>query len=181
MGIMKSLNLIISLAYLSFCSSINLFGQATVTVPASGTGEIFAEVIPVFSAKKTSPINFGKFYPGPQGGKIILSPENTLSVQGGIYKSADSHNAASFYIYGDIDAIYSVSLPGKPVVITNISNSKTMFVENWISISEKEIGAGLLQNGFQTVYVGATLKIGSIFDNPVGIYTGTYTVTFDLN
>jgi len=39
----------------------------------------------------------------------------------------------------------------------------------------------MLENGAQTVYVGATLKVGSLIDNPVGIYTGTYTITFDFN
>jgi hypothetical protein len=39
----------------------------------------------------------------------------------------------------------------------------------------------MLQNGFQIVYVGATLKVGTLIDNPVGIYTGVYTITFDFN
>jgi len=38
----------------------------------------------------------------------------------------------------------------------------------------------MLQGGFQTVLVGATLKIGTLNDNPVGVYTGTYTITFDF-
>jgi len=29
--------------------------------------------------------------------------------------------------------------------------------------------------------VGATLKVGTLTDNPAGIYTGTYTITFDFN
>jgi hypothetical protein len=38
-----------------------------------------------------------------------------------------------------------------------------------------------LQYDFPTVYVGATLDVGTLNDNPVGIYTGSYTITFDFN
>lgn len=43
------------------------------------------------------------------------------------------------------------------------------------------MATGMLQGGFQIVYVGATLKVGTIEDNPVGIYTGSYMITFDFN
>jgi hypothetical protein len=56
-----------------------------------------------------------------------------------------------------------------------------MRVENWLSIPAPGIGTGQLQNGFQVVNVGATLKVGTLQDNPVGIYKGSYTVTFDFN
>ncbi len=56
-----------------------------------------------------------------------------------------------------------------------------MLVENWNSVPAPGIGTGMLQNGYQTVYVGATLKVGSLSDNPVGIYSGSYEITFDFN
>ena len=56
-----------------------------------------------------------------------------------------------------------------------------MRVENWISIPAPGLGAGKLINGYQVVYVGATLKVGTIIDNPVGMYTGSYSITFDFN
>jgi hypothetical protein len=56
-----------------------------------------------------------------------------------------------------------------------------MLIQDWVSVPEQGIGTGTLQEGFQVVYVGATLKVGTLYDNPVGIYTGTYTVTFDFN
>jgi hypothetical protein len=156
-----------------------LFGQAI--APASATGDIFAEIIPVFSASETAQMNFGKFSPGPQGGEIILSPQSYISVLGSVYTGSGLHSAASFYISGDEDAIYSISLPGGPVLITNTRSAQTMVVENWLSIPAPGIGTGQLQNGFQVVNVGATLKVGTLQDNPVGIYKGSYTVTFDFN
>ena len=56
-----------------------------------------------------------------------------------------------------------------------------MQVQDWVSIPSPGVGAGKLQNGFQVVHVGATLKVGTLNDNPVGIYMGSYTITFDFN
>ncbi len=149
--------------------------------PASATGHISAEIIPVFTATETAQMNFGRFSPGPQGGEIILTPESTISVLGSVYKGTGLHNAASFYVTGDADAAYTITLPTSPVVLTHISDAKTMTVKDWVSIPSPGIGAGKLRNGFQEVYVGATLKVGTLEDNPVGIYMGSYTITFDFN
>jgi hypothetical protein len=170
---------IISLSCLLYLTGGMAYSQAT--PPAAATGHISAEIIPMFAAIETAQLNFGKFAPGPLGGEIILTPESTISVLGSVYKGAGTHNAASFYISGDIDAAYSVTLPASPVVLTNISNAKTMKIENWMSVPGPGTGTGKLQDGFQVVYVGATLKVGTLNDNPVGLYTGTYTITFEFN
>ncbi len=154
---------------------------AQVTLPVSATGHVIAEIIPVFSASETSQLNFGRFSPGPQGGQIILTPESTVSVLGSVFTGTGTHNAASFYVSGDVDAVYSITLPSNPVVLTHTSNAKTMLIEDWISIPSPGIGTGMLQDGFQVIYVGATLNVGTLHDNPVGIYTGSYTITFDFN
>ncbi|HCC71035.1 MAG TPA: hypothetical protein DEQ09_07795, partial [Bacteroidales bacterium] len=52
---------------------------------ATAEGEIFAEVIPTFSATETAQMNFGKFSPGPQGGEIILTPESTVFTLGSVF------------------------------------------------------------------------------------------------
>jgi hypothetical protein len=100
---------------------------------------------------------------------------------GSVYKGSGFHNAASFYVTGDVDAAYTITLPASPVVLTHISDAKTMTVKDWVSIPSPGIGAGELRNGFQEVYVGATLKVGTLNDNPVGIYMGSYIITFDFN
>lgn len=177
---MKRFNIfIISFIFIFLGTGTDLIGQAI--VPVSVTGDIFAEIIPVFSVSETSQMNFGKFSPGPQGGEIILSPDNYVSVLGSVYTGAGLHRAASFYISGDVDATYSISLPESPVLITNTASAQTMSVDNWLSTPAPGLGTGLLQNGFQLVNVGATLKVGTLHDNPVGIYKGSYTVTFDFN
>ena len=90
-----------------------MFAQPS--TPASVTGRITAEVIPVFSASETAQMNFGRFSPGPQGGRIILTPQNTISVLGSVFTGTGMYNAASFYISGYDDAAYSITLPSGPV------------------------------------------------------------------
>lgn len=159
----------------------NLISNAQGLSSVSATGHVLAEVIPVFSASETSQLNFGRFSPGPEGGKIILTPESTISVLGSIYRGPGMHNAASFYVSGDVDAAYSITLPEGPVILRHMSLAKTMVVDEWRSVPSPGPGTGMLYDGFQLVYIGATLNVGNFHDNPVGVYTGTYSVTFDFN
>ena len=162
-------------------SLIALPSNAQSGVSVSATGHVIAEVISVFSATETSQLNFGRFSPGYQGGEIMLTPESTISVLGSVQAGVGMHNAASFSISGDPNASFTVSLPEEPVVLKHVSTSKTMIIDGWISNPGTQAGAGILLNGEQIVYIGARLKVGSPEDNPVGIYAGSYTVTFDFN
>ena len=168
-----------SLLFIFVLNGTGVFAQ--VTSSASATGHVIAEIIPVFAASETSQLNFGRFSPGPQGGKIILTPHGTISVLGSVFKGPGTHNAASFYVSGHQDAAFSINLPVKPVILTHITSAKTMIVDNWVSVPGTEIGAGMLQGGYQVVQVGATLNVGTLDDNPVGVYTGTYEISFDFN
>lgn len=175
----KFLKIVPCLVLLSLMTITGINAQTG--VEAGATGHVIAEIIPVFTASETAQLNFGRFAPGPQGGKLILTPQSTVSVLGSVYKGTGSYNAASFYISGDIDASYSITLPSNPVILKHTSSAKTMTIDEWYSDPAPGIGTGMLQNGFQVVLVGATLNVGTLHDNPVGIYTGIYTITFDFN
>jgi hypothetical protein len=56
-----------------------------------------------------------------------------------------------------------------------------MIIDEWYSDPAPGLGTGMLQNGFQVVFVGAALNVGNLYDNPVGVYTGSYTIRFDFN
>jgi hypothetical protein len=169
----------ISLICLLFATAVT--AEAQPPMSSTVTGHITAEVINSLSAIETSQLSFGKFSPGPQGGDLVLTPQNTISVLGSVWPGSGTHNAASFYVTGDPGIAYTITLPASPVTISHMGTARTMTVEEWRSVPEDTPGAGMLENGSQTVYVGATLKVGNLNDNPVGIYTGTYTITFDFN
>ena len=144
----------------------------------SVTAKVFAEVIPALTAAEITQMNFGKFSPETQGGSVLITPDGSRSVTGTVALTGGTHNPASFYITGEGGATFSILLPQQPALLTNTSNSKTMMVSDWVSIPPQGMGTGLLSEGSQEVKVGATLIVGSMEDNPVGIYTGTYSITF---
>ncbi|NQU85835.1 MAG: DUF4402 domain-containing protein [Mariniphaga sp.] len=161
------------------CTCVNL--QAQKFQQASATGHITAEIIDNFTAIETSQMNFGPFAPGSYGGQIILTPESTVSVIGSVIKGIGSYNAASFFISGDNSTTFSITLPESPVTLVNAINAKTIKVSNWVSLPSSTPGAEILRSGNKTVYVGATLEVGTLENNPVGIYEGSYTIMFDFN
>lgn len=152
-----------------------------VQAQASVTAQAFAEVIAALTATETSQLNFGRFSPEEQGGQIQLSPQGQLFASGTLALSGGTHNPASFFITGQTDATFSITLPSSPAVLTNISNSKTMLVSEWVSEPPAGIGAGVLEGGSLAVNVGATLTVSNMNDNPVGLYAGTYAITFAYN
>ena len=160
-----------------------LMGLPVVKLQAqsSVTAQVFAEVIPALTATELAELNFGKFSPETQGGSVLVTPDGVRSASGSVELSGGSHNPASFFITGEGGATYSIILPTQPAVLTNASNTKTMVVSNWISFPSAGIGNGLLAQGSQEVKVGATLHVGSMAENPVGVYTGTYSITFSYN
>lgn len=148
---------------------------------ASVTAQAFAEVISALTATETSQLNFGKFSPEVQGGQVIVTPDGIRTTNGSVILSGGIANSGIFYITGTPDAAFSIQLPVGPAVLTHQNSSKTMVVSNWVSYPQAGNGTGILVNGQQFVYLGATLNVGSIIDNPVGLYSGAFTLTFAYN
>jgi hypothetical protein len=155
--------------------ALRSYSQANVTAQA------FAEVISALTATETSQLNFGKFSPEVQGGQVVVSPEGLRTAVGSIILSGGAANSGIFYITGAPDATYSIQLPTTPAILTHQNSNKTMLVTNFVSYPQSGTGTGVLVNGQQFVYLGATLNVGSMLDNPVGIYSGAFTLTFAYN
>lgn len=146
------------------------------------TSEVFAEVIDALSARETSQLNFGKFFPEQDGGEIQISPNGTRVVPyGSILLSGGNYSVASYQVSGEEDMSYSILLPQTPVQITSVQHSMSMVIDDWESFPPAGDATGHLVGGTEAVYIGATLKIGSILDNPAGLYSGSYAVTFSYN
>lgn len=152
------------------------FSQTNLNAHAS------AEVIQVLTATETAAINFGRFSPEAAGGEIKLSPDGVRSTTGSVSLGGGLYNPAIFNISGQPDFNVVVNLPTTPILLTNNANGKTMQVINWTSIpASSSTGIKIQSSGIITLNVGATLKVGSMNDNPVGLYNGTYAVTFSYN
>lgn len=151
------------------------------TAQSSVSAHAVAEVIEALTATESAELNFGRFSPETAGGEVKLTPNGVRSSAGTVVLSGGIHNAASFYITGQYDATLSITLPSSPAILTNVSSAKTMTVSAWESEPPAGIGTGVLAGGSLAVNIGATLTVGSMNDNPVGIYAGTYSITFAYN
>jgi len=144
-------------------------------------GHISAEVVSPLEATETAQLNFGRFSPEKAGGQIILTPKGVASSTGTVSVISGTHNPGSFSICGVPEAIISVQLPEGPTTLTNSANSGTMIVSNWSSEPPQKDNMTISANGAREFNIGATLEVGNIHDNPVGMYSGTYHITFNYN
>jgi hypothetical protein len=166
---------IISTTLLLLLFSARVWSQAVVTAQA------YAEVIAALTATETSQMNFGRFSPEVQGGQIVLSPGGERNSLGSVILGGGNAQPGIFTITGEPDATYSIQLPQGPAYLNHQGSSNTMQVTNWQSNPPSGTGTGILSEGHQTVNIGATLMVGSMQDNPVGMYTGTFSLTFAYN
>jgi len=154
----------------------SIYSQVSINAHAS------AEVIQALIASETAALNFGRFSPEAAGGEIRLSPEGIRSSTGSVSLGGGLYNPAIFNVSGQPDFNLVVNLPANPILLTNSTNGKTMQIYNWVSIPAiSSSGIKIQSSGLLTLNVGATLKVGSMNDNPVGMYNGTYAVTFSYN
>lgn len=147
----------------------------------AATGQAYAEVIEALAANENIQLNFGKFSPEVSGGQIVLTPDNVRTVQGSVILGGGVATAGKFIITGAPEANYSIQLPAASVILKHETSNSTMVINGWTSIPPAGTGTGTLIGGTETVKIGATLSVGSLEDNPVGRYTGSYSLTFAYN
>lgn len=152
-----------------------LKGQASVRSTAN------AEVIEALRAAEITALNFGRFSPEISGGEIRISPLGVRTSSGTVSLSGGQYNPASFQLAGQSDATISVVLPVGSVLLTNLATGKTMEVFNFEVNNVTNVGTGVLTKGALILSMGATLKVGTVADNPVGQYSGSYVITFSYN
>jgi hypothetical protein len=145
------------------------------------TSQIYAEVIEAIAANETEQLNFGKFTPVTSGGAVVISPDGTRSAIGTVALASSDFSPGRFTVTGAPEASFTVQLPGGPIELVHQSSNKVLLVDNWISDPSNGSGTPVLTNGSQIVSIGATLNVGSIEDNPVGIYSGSFQLTFAYN
>ncbi|MFW6290051.1 MAG: DUF4402 domain-containing protein [Mariniphaga sp.] len=155
---------------------ISSFAKAQGTV----SSQAFAEVIEALSANEEEPLHFGRFTPGPNGGSVIITPDGLRSARGTVTTAGGSHSPGRFVVTGAPGTSFTISLPEEETVLVHQQSGNTMQVNGWISDPPSGDAANLA-DGSRMVSIGASLNIGSMEENPVGIYTGTFVLTFAYN
>ena len=151
-------------------------GQAS----SRATASMSAEVIYTATAQAQSQLNFGHCAPGPAGGQVQISPEGTVNTEGSVVMISNAQTPARFYITGIQDKAFSISLSDGPTVLNHNGSTNTMLVHGWDSTPAPD-ETWKLDGGALGVNVGAVLDINNMNDNPVGLYTGFYSIIFNYH
>lgn len=166
-----------------FISAIFLFviiGKVS-TAQVSINAQATAEVIQSLTVTEGTALNFGRFSPESSGGEVRLSPDGVRSSTGSVVLGGGLYNPATFFLSGQPDYAVNISLPDGPVMLTNSASGQTMEITDWESSIASLSEINLPTNGLLNLSIGATLRVGVMSENPVGIYSGTYTITFSYN
>ncbi len=161
---------------ITICNSGRVNAQTnTATASASAT------IITPITAMEQSILSFGKFSPQQTGGEVVISPDGSRYSSGTVTLAGGMFNQAVFHIEGEPDYNVAVSLPTMPTMLLNVITGKTMEIHKWTSLPSLEADIMLPTSGKLNLNMGATLKVGDYTQNPVGLYSGTYIITFSYN
>jgi hypothetical protein len=124
-------------------------------------------------------IHFGAFTQGAVGGSVILSPAGTRTATGDVVLL--NMGATYYQSIFEIDAIQGtvISIMNGPDATLTGSNGGSMSMTIGSSSPGSPFVNTQLPPNRTTVYIGATLHVGSPASNPPGTYTGTFYVTFN--
>jgi hypothetical protein len=157
-----------------------LFLSGAAKAQATVSAQAFAEIIEALAANEDEPLNFGRFTPGSSGGSVIISPDGLRSVRGTVMPAGGVYSPGRFLVTGAPGASFTISLPDEETVLMHQQSGNTMQVNGWISDPPPGDAANLA-DGSRVVSIGATLNIGNMEENPVGMYAGTFVLTFAYN
>jgi hypothetical protein len=142
------------------------------TVSFSLRGRIMAAL----RARESQAMSFGRLV-SPQADSLVrLEPGGGLTPAGGepLLVLGNQASPGAFELTGEPDAGFSITLPAGA---TLRGPQGTMELDDFRS--DLPSGRGSLEGGSATVRVGATLRVKG--RQPVGLYRGTYLVTFSYD
>lgn len=162
-----------------------LFGvgnlNAQTAIQSSTTANVFARVYTATTSVKTSQNNMGYFSPGSFVGKLINNPDGVLSVEGDLDQGGDINYSTSFDVSGNSNTAFAISVPNSSITLSHTTDSKSLVVGDWKTVALPSSGQGSSTGAYKTVSLDATLKLGTVKENPLGYYSGSYTITFGFN
>jgi hypothetical protein len=169
-----TLTLIFGLLFAGFTVSLQAQAQTTVNATAS------AELVEALTASEITQLNFGRFVPGSTAGtiKIASTSDGTRTKEDGVLLvGGGSPGSAEFTISGYANETVNVSLPADGAV--DLTHGTSGEILNVATFTASTKNPALNASGEATIYVGGSLTIKSASENLTkGLYTGTYTVTF---
>lgn len=143
---------------------------------ATAVATVEATIINTITIATRNGIGFGDISSNAVAGTVIMAPSGSRTTTGGAaINTATAGSPAIFDLQGTANASFSITLPSSIVLSDGSANSMT--VDGFTSTPS--ISGALDSSGQQTLFVGATLNVGS--NQPFGSYNGQMTVTVDYN
>ena len=107
---------------------------------------------------------------------VVQEKQFLISSDNGIKAGNLTQNIASFSITNENKSPFTISLPSRPITLTNSKNGNTIQVSGWKSNSQ--VGQAGSQKNVKVINLGASLQMGSsVNEEKSGEYSGTYPVT----
>ncbi|MDA6070861.1 DUF4402 domain-containing protein [Flavobacterium sp. AC] len=168
---MKNLITPANLCLLGILFTSSVFAQATATATASAT------IVTPISITNASDMNFGNIATDGTVGTVVLAPDNSRTITGGVTLPAASGTvtAAAFTVSGSDSYTYAITLPSSVIIA---SGTDQMTVDNFTSTPAT---IGTLSSGSETITIGATLNL--VASQAEGSYTSAapFAVTVNYN
>jgi len=152
------------------------FGQLNTVADATATATILGPL----TLTAQSALAFGALSPTGTAGTVIIDANGGARAGSNVTLSTIIPNApANFKVFGAFNATYAITLPAdNTVTIGNGVPADNMKV-NSFKWSKPALNSTLDATGNDVFKVGATLVVAA--NQPVGSYTGTYSVTVNYN
>jgi hypothetical protein len=158
---MKNITKLFAIALVVIGSAATSFAQSNATATATTSATIIAPI----SLTKNTDMNFGNVATSAVAGTVVLGTNSVRTANAGasLPVTTGTVSAAKFTVNGNVDATYSIVLPGT-ITLSNGTNNMTVG-----TFTSTPTATGLLTLGAQEILVGATLNVGA--NQVAGVYT----------
>lgn len=161
---------------------VSTFGSLYNTnAQTNALGSISTEIVSLITAEESAFLNFGKISALNSKGEVQITPQGERITNGDVLVVNDDYSVGKFVIKGAKNSVISVILPQSSQQLRSSNGNYNVSVEHWACNTPQE---GIVVNekdGKIEVNIGATLRINNADNNPTGLYTGSYQVTFMYN
>jgi len=123
-------------------------------------------------------LRFGAFFLGSSGGTVIIAPDGNRTFTGGVISASlgFTYGAAEFQVVANPGTLVSV-MNGPDVSLTG-NNGGSMMLHIGSSSPVTPYVTSITPPSYTSIYVGGTLTVGNAVANPVGSYSGSFSITF---
>ena len=160
------------LAFAAAASALTL-GTASAHA-ATADASAGAKIVAPLQVSKSTDLYFGTIAPSlASADTVLVGADGSRSCGPQLTCLTADHTAASFQVTGEMDASYTITLPGT-IQLANPAGD-TMDVYDFAGSK----ASGLLAGGTDSFSVGGTLGVNAA--QPAGGYTGSFTVAGEYN